>query len=101
MKAKNNKKRDNKVMCLNSDDEEAMDEEVTPQEKRVDEEFKRMFNSGTSADSKGEDGKESSKNSGLDMEFDDGNEKEKTEKGRKPVIQPHPLQDSKDNYNST
>lgn len=35
------------------------------------------------------------------MEFDDGGEKEKTEKSRKSVMQPPPMQDSKDYYNST
>lgn len=45
MKAKNNKKRDNKVMCLNSDDEDDLEEEgPTPQEKHADEEFKKLFN---------------------------------------------------------
>ena len=76
------------------------DETVTPQEKRADEEFKRMFKSDADGDAKGE-GDETSKDSGLEMEFDDGGEKEKPEKSRKSAMQPAPLQDAKDYYNST
>lgn len=99
MKAKNNKRRDNKVMCLNSDDEEAVDEwAVTPQEQRADEQFKRYFNSDSEPESKAD---ESKNNSGLEMEFDDGAEKDKSEKSKKSVLQPPPMQDSKEYYNST
>jgi len=49
--------------------------------------------------SKEEDGKEN-KDGGMEMEFDDG-EKEKAEKSKKSAMQPPPLQDSKDYYNST
>lgn len=79
MKAKNNKKRDNKVMLLNSDDEDDQidEEQPTPQEKKVDEDFKKMFN--TPGDESQENEKEN-KDTGLEMEFDDGGGQEKKSK---------------------
>lgn len=105
MKAKNNKKRDNKVMSLNSDDEDEDEEEdnnIMRIEKRADEDFKRMFNQGPDASKTGDHDKanNSRNNNMLEMEFEDDNDKEQ-QKSKNPTIKPPPLQDSKDYYNST
>jgi hypothetical protein len=75
---------------LNSDDEDEVEEKEEPLqqilEKKADEELRKIKSSEVTRD----DSKE------LEMEFDD---KASTKSGSK--VQPPPLQDSKDYYNST
>ena len=88
MKAKQSKNRDNKILCLNSDDEDSEPEEEIPRiDKKVEDDFKNLF--GTLDKQSTKTGSQTDPDA---MEFDD------TEK---PKIQPPPLQNSKDYYNST
>jgi len=97
MKAQQTKKRDNKILSLNSDGEEDNDEKEEPLQqqldKKADQELKKLKSSeGTRDDSK--------EDHGLEMEFDNLSGPSKGGSGD-PSIQPPPLQDSKDYYNST
>jgi hypothetical protein len=68
MKAKNAKNRDNRIISLNSDNDSHSDEEVQ-KDKKVDEDFKRMFNK--EASSSGATNDNTPPDIELEMEFED------------------------------
>ena len=90
-------------MCLNSDDEdEAVEDQPTPIERKVNEDFKKMFNTPQDQSHDKTNDEKENKEVGLEMEFDDDvNDKDKAEQGKKSKMRPAPLQDSKEYYNST
>ena len=99
MKVKQSRNRDNKILSLNSDNDSESDDDdplCVDKVKQVDEDFKKLFTKSDNSNPESKPDTRANSKDGtpdIEMEFDDQHSTIK--------IQPPPLQDSKEYYNST